>query len=159
MRFVECEGADIFKQDADILVNPVNCVGVMGKGLALDVKNRYPENFKAYALACKKKEVRLGEMHIFKNYIFYESPHPKWIVNFPTKDDWRNESDIRAVTSGLIDLVSGLKRVNVNSISIPALGCGLGRLDYTEVKKEIKDAFASLKGSNLIVYLFAPHKD
>lgn len=157
MKFIECNDKSIFNQESDLIVNPVNCVGVMGKGLALDFKNRYPENYKAYALACDRNEVKLGNMHIFKNSIFYNPPHPKWIINFPTKNDWRSDSDIRNIEIGMIALANEIKRMYIKSVSIPALGCGLGKLNYNDVKRITKDTFRSYP-SDVTIYLFEPQE-
>lgn len=108
-------------------------------------------------MACSRNEVKLGNMHIFKNSIFYNSPHPKWIINFPTKHDWRNDSDLKNIDIGMISLANEIKRMYIKSVSIPALGCGLGKLNYRDVKRIIKDTFRSYP-SDVTIYLFEPHE-
>ncbi len=119
---------DIFESECEAIVNTVNCYGKMGKGLALEFKNRYPEMFLVYKRACDEGRVKVGKMHIWKN-----------IINFPTKDHWRNPSKMEYITSGLQDLVEVIKEKGVKSIAIPPLGCGLGGLNFYLVKKQIEE--------------------
>ena len=122
---------DLLKQDdVDAIVNTVNCVGVMGKGIALQFKNKWPANFSAYEAACKAKQVRPGGMFIFDSDGLVK---PNYIVNFPTKDHWRGKSHIEFIRDGLADLVEQIKRLGIKSIVIPLLGCGNGGLPWTEV--------------------------
>lgn len=143
---------DLLKQlDVDAIVNTVNCVGVMGKGIALQFKKKWPDNFEAYSEACKKKSVKLGRM-----FIFHAGPlaTPKYIINFPTKDHWRGKSQIEFIREGLIDLVAQIKNLNIASIAIPPLGCGNGGLDWRQVKPLIEQAFAGIP--EVEVRLFEP---
>ena len=107
----------------DAIVNPVNCVGVMGKGLALEFKTRYPENFNAYKQFCKAGMLLPGSIFPFR----YDE-NPKWIVNFSTKNDWRNPSKMQWIIDGLVDLKGWLLVNNIHRIAIPALGAGQGGL-------------------------------
>lgn len=146
---------DLLKQqDVDAIVNTVNCVGVMGKGIALQFKKKWPDNFKAYASACKLKEVKLGKMFTFE---LGALATPRFIVNFPTKDHWRSASKIEDIESGLQSLVEHIAQFDIGSIAIPPLGCGLGGLPWSEVKPLIVKYLGSIE--NLEVRLFEPNDD
>lgn len=143
---------NLLKQDdVDAIVNTVNCVGVMGKGIALQFRNKWPENFLAYAEACKAKQVRPGRMFVFDSGALVK---PNFIINFPTKDHWRGKSRIEFIRDGLVDLVAQIRRLGIRSIAIPPLGCGNGGLEWTEVRPLIESAFAGLP--ELEVRLFPP---
>ena len=143
---------DLLKQDdIDAIVNTVNCVGVMGKGIALQFLNKWPENFHAYAVACKAKQVRPGRMFVFDSGALVK---PNFIINFPTKDHWRGMSRIEFIRDGLVDLVAQIRRLGIRSIAIPPLGCGNGGLAWAEVKPLIESAFAEL--TDVEVRLFPP---
>lgn len=129
---------DLLKQTSEAIVNTVNCVGVMGKGIALQFKQRWPQNFKAYAAACEDEKVRPGKMFI---YDLGEWEKPRFIINFPTKLHWRGDSKIEYIQEGLRDLVSQVERLGIKSISLPPLGCGNGGLDWRDVKRLVLDAF------------------
>ncbi len=143
---------DLLKQDdVGAIVNTVNCVGVMGKGIALQFRNKWPENFRAYEAACKAKQVRPGRMFVFDSGGLMK---PNFIINFPTKDHWRGKSRMEFVRNGLADLVAQIRRLGIRSIAIPPLGCGNGGLDWAEVKPLIESAFAALP--EIEVRLFPP---
>ncbi|KAF0164290.1 MAG: Appr-1-p processing domain-containing protein [Rhodocyclaceae bacterium] len=143
---------NLLKQDdVDAIVNTVNCVGVMGKGIALQFRNKWPENFRAYATACKAKQVRPGRMFVFDSGALVK---PNFIINFPTKDHWRGKSRIEFIHDGLVDLVAQIRRLGIRSIAIPPLGCGNGGLDWAEVRPLIESAFAALP--EVEVRLFPP---
>lgn len=142
---------NIFESDTEAIVNPVNCVGVMGKGLALQFKNKYPENFNAYFKACQSKEIQPGKVFIFK---IESEKNPKYIINFPTKKDWRNNSCLEDIESGLKSLINEIKCLKIKSISIPPLGCGLGGLDWKIVRSIIEKSFNEIK--EIEVKLFEP---
>lgn len=132
---------DLLRADVDALVNAVNCRGVMGKGLALQFKKTFPEVFAAYQVACDAGGVRIGQMHIV------ERPRsPRFVINFPTKDDWRN------IEAGLVDLVEQVKLHRTESLAIPPLGCGLGGLDWGIVRPMIVEAFAPLSGVRVVLF-------
>lgn len=121
---------DIFKDKSKALVNPVNCKGVMGAGLAKAFKDKYPEMFEEYRIECKKWNVQIGKGHIWK----HKRGRPDWILNAPTKDHWRGKSKIEYVESALDWIVEMIEEHEIESISIPALGCGLGGLNYEKVR-------------------------
>lgn len=143
---------DLLKQDdVDAIVNTVNCVGVMGKGIALQFKRKWPGNFKAYAAACKSGSVRPGRMFIHDTGGLVR---PNYIINFPTKDHWRGASKLAYVRDGLVDLVAQVDRLRIASIAMPPLGCGNGGLDWNDVRPLIEDTFAHLP--DVEVRLFPP---
>jgi len=148
---IELIQANILKADAEALVNTVNCVGFMGKGIALQFKKAHPENFDAYHKACATGEVQPGRMFIFD---LHSMLNPKYVINFPTKRDWREKSRYEDVESGLKALVADVRRLRIRSIAVPPLGCGLGGLDWRKVRPMIEKAFAPLP--NVRVLLFEP---
>lgn len=125
---------DIFSEEVDAIVNPVNCVGVMGKGLALEFKKRYPYNFREYEIACKNKEIDIGKVLCVDTTSVLR---PWWVINFPTKYHWKDKSSIAGIELGLKDLIRVMKDRDIQSIAIPALGAGLGGLEWTNVKDSI----------------------
>ena len=143
---------DLLKQDdVDAIVNAVNCVGVMGKGIALQFKHRWPANFTEYTAACKAGKVRPGCMFI---YALGGLIQPHHIINFPTKDHWRDGSRIQFIEEGLVDLVAQVRRLGIRSIAIPPLGCGNGGLRWSDVLPLIQAAFEPLH--EVEVRLFEP---
>lgn len=146
---IELRQDNLFDADVEALVNTVNTVGVMGKGIALQFKRSFPENFRAYARACKKGEVQTGEMFIFDRG---ELKRPKYIINFPTKKHWRQKSRIEYITNGLEDLVEQVNRLKIKSIAIPALGSSNGGLNWSEVRPLIEQAFAELPEVTTLIY-------
>lgn len=148
-----CRG-NLLDQQVDALVNTVNTVGVMGKGVALQVKRRWPENFKAYERAVARGEVQVGRMFVFDNGGLV-SPH--FIINFPTKEHWRSPSRIEFISEGLNDLVATIDKLEIKSIAIPPLGCGNGGLEWSEVRPLIEAAFERSPG--LDVRLFEPSQE
>ena len=147
--FIDARG-NLLKADVEALANSVNTVGVMGKGIALQFKNAFPANFKAYEAACKRQDVRLGEVFVFDNGGLMA---PRWIINFPTKGHWRARSRIRDVADGLDDLRHVIKKLEISSIALPPLGCGHGGLDWDEVRALIEER---LGGLDVAVHLYAP---
>lgn len=144
---------DIFDVDVAVLVNPVNCVGVMGKGLALQFKKRFPENFKFYRSMFERYKLRIGEVTLF---CLDTDSYPLYIINFPTKDHWKDESKIEYIEAGLVDLVSHIKIFHIKSIAIPPLGCGLGGLHWSDVKALLYKYLAEL--SDITVILYEPER-
>lgn len=132
---------DLLAADVDALVNAVNTVGVMGKGIALAFKNRFPANYQAYAAACRRGEVATGCMFVTETPALLG---PRWIVNFPTKQHWRDPSRLDWVRTGLQDLRRFLLAEGVKSVALPALGAGLGGLSWHAVRAEIAAALADL---------------
>ena len=147
--FIDAHG-NLLKADVEALANSVNTVGVMGKGIALQFKNAFPGNFKAYEAACKKQAVRLGEVFVFDNG---QLMPPRWIINFPTKGHWRARSRIRDVADGLDDLRHVIEELEISSIALPPLGCGHGGLEWDEVRSLIKERLGDL---DVAVHLYAP---
>ena len=134
---------------AEALVNTVNTVGVMGKGLALMFKEAFPENFRAYEAAVKRNEVRIGHMFVTENRALNG---PKWLINFPTKKHWRHPSRLEWIVDGLSDLRSVIQERKIQSIALPPLGCGNGGLEWTEVRPEIERALGNLQKVNILVF-------
>lgn len=133
---------NLFESDAQAWVNAVNTLGVMGKGIALQFKKTFPVNFKIYADACKKGEVKTGEMLVVKD--FNQTTGEKIIVNFPTKQDWRKPSEYSFIEAGLDDLLLIINKYQITSIAIPALGAGNGGLEWAKVKALIEQKLSHL---------------
>jgi O-acetyl-ADP-ribose deacetylase (regulator of RNase III) len=135
---------------AEALVNTVNTVGVMGKGIALMFKEAFPENLRAYIAACKKGELKVGKVFVTERQNWVGGP--KWIINFPTKQHWRNPSRIEWIEEGLKDLKRFIVGNNVRSVALPPLGSGNGGLDWQDVRALIEATLGDLKDVNVIVY-------
>ena len=148
---IEYKKGDILREDVDALVNTVNCVGIMGRGIALQFKNAFPENFRSYVAACERSEVQPGQMLTFKTG---RLTNPKYIINFPTKRHWRGKSRIEDIDAGLVSLVNEIRSLNIHSIAIPPLGSGLGGLDWSNVRPRIADSLRGL--DNVRVVIFEP---
>lgn len=146
---IEFTSGDILKDDSEAIVNTVNCVGVMGRGIALQFKNAWPENFKAYASACKRGQVQPGRMFVFETG---QLTPPRYIINFPTKRHWRGKSRIEDIDSGLTALVELIRANNIRSIAVPPLGSGLGGLDWMEVRPRIEEALQTLPDVRVRLY-------
>jgi len=128
--------ADIFETEAEAMVNPVNCVGVMGKGLAKKYKERFPAMEIDYRRAYLAKQLRLGTCHVYERSGHHRedvAPHIRWIINFPTKHHWSQPAKISYITTGLSDLRTVIRARGIRSIAIPGLGCGLGGLTWDAV--------------------------
>jgi O-acetyl-ADP-ribose deacetylase (regulator of RNase III) len=148
---IQPASGDILEAPAEALVNTVNCVGVMGRGIALQFKTAFPDNFKQYAKACKQEEVQPGRMFVTITNLLQG---PRFIINFPTKRHWRGKSRIEDIDAGLQDLARVIKERQISSIAIPPLGCGLGGLAWPIVRGRIEHALAPL--DHVQVLLFAP---
>lgn len=146
---IEHKIGDIFEEDVEALVNSVNCVGVMGRGIALQFKNRFPENFKAYVQACERDEVKPGRMFIHESGTI---TNPRFIINFPTKRHWRGKSRMEDIEAGLADLAQEIKRRRIRSIAIPPLGSNLGKLNWADVRPRIESALESLDGVDVVLF-------
>ena len=146
---IENKTGDIFGADVEALVNSVNCVGVMGRGIALQFKNMFPENFKAYAKACKRDEVKPGRMFVYESGTM---TNPRYIINFPTKRHWRGKSRIEDIDAGLDALVREIRKRNIRSIAIPPLGSSLGGLNWTGVRPRIETALEGLDDLNVMLF-------
>lgn len=140
---------DILQADTEALINTVNCVGIMGRGIALQFKNAYPANFKAYEAACKREDVQPGRMFVFATG---QLTNPRFIINFPTKRHWRGKSRMEDIDSGLVDLVRVIREYDIRSIAIPPLGSGLGGLNWSEVRRHIEHALSELADVEIVVY-------
>jgi O-acetyl-ADP-ribose deacetylase (regulator of RNase III) len=148
---IELKQGNLLDAQVEALVNAVNTAGVMGKGLALQFKKAYPEMFRDYVRVCKVGLLQIGVMHV------YEQAHgaqPRYLINFPTKEQWRSPSKVAYIEKGLAALVSEVKQREIRSIAIPALGCGLGGLEWDEVYPLIQAAFAELP--DVQVWLYPP---
>jgi len=140
---------DILQVEAEALVNSVNCVGVMGRGIALQFKKAFPDNFKAYAEACRRGEVQPGRLFVYDTGRLI---WPRYIINFPTKRHWRGKSRIEDIEAGLAALVNEIRSRNIRSVAIPPLGSGLGGLDWTKVRPLIERALAALPDVDVQVF-------
>lgn len=149
MGMIEFKQGNLLQEEAEALVNTVNCVGVMGKGIALQFKRAYPENFRQYEKACKAGEVKPGNMF---TVVTDRILNPRYIINFPTKRHWKGKSKIEDIKSGLVALITEVERLEITSIAIPPLGCGNGGLDWADVKPLIESAFASLPDVKVILF-------
>lgn len=148
---IEMTKGNIIEADAEALVNTVNCVGYMGKGIALQFKKAFPQNFQAYEKAARQREVRPGRMFVFDTCSFV---NPKYIINFPTKRHWRGKSKLKDIEAGLQALIQEIQDRHIETVAIPPLGCGLGGLDWNVVRPMIEKAFSQTP--NVRVLLFAP---
>lgn len=144
---IERGQGNLLQAQVDALVNTVNTVGVMGKGLALQFKNAFPENFAAYERACKTGEVAVGRMFVVRRLA-----SPRFIINFPTKKHWKQPSRVEYIRDGLRDLAEQIRRLEIKSIAIPPLGCGNGGLTWSEVKPLILDSLAGLPLGRVVLF-------
>lgn len=149
---IEYKKGNLFETDAEAIVNTVNCVGIMGRGIALQFKKRFPQNYKFYEAACKKQEVRPGKMLVFNTG---EIVNPKFIINFPTKRHWRGNSRIEDIESGLGALKEVIVQNDIKSVALPPLGCGLGGLEWNVVKAKMEAVLQDL--DNVKIYIFEPN--
>ena len=140
---------DMLAEDTEALVNTVNCVGVMGRGIALQFKKAFPENFRAYSEACKCNELRPGRMFLFETH---QLINPRYIINFPTKRHWRGNSRMEDVEAGLRALVDVIRERNIRSIAIPPLASGLGGLAWDEVRPRIEKSLRSLDDLQIVIF-------
>lgn len=146
---IEVRRGDVLGADVEALVNTVNCVGIMGRGIALQFKNRFPENFNAYVAACSKNEVQPGRMFVYETGML---TNPKLIINFPTKRHWRGKSRIEDIDAGLLDLARQIKARGIRSIAIPPLGSGLGGLNWDDVHPRIVSAMNGIDGVKIVIF-------
>ncbi len=139
---------DIFRSQAQTLVNSVNCVGVMGKGIALEFKKRFPDMYRDYVRRCEAKQVKLGRPYLYKSLV------PPWVLNFPTKDHWRSASRLEDIEQGLRYLEQHYREWEIRSLAVPPLGCGNGQLKWTVVGPIL---YRYLKRLRIPVELYAPN--
>lgn len=140
---------DLFDDPAEALVNPVNAVGVMGAGLAKEFRARFPANYRAYLRACKSGHVAPGRMFV---YDYGAGRSPRYIINFPTKRHWKDPSRMADIESGLAGLRRTLAERAIASVALPALGAGLGGLDWPGVRRRIEDSLGGLDGVAVTAY-------
>lgn len=144
---------NLLDAEAEALVNTVNEVGVMGKGLALMFREAYPENARVYETAAKRGEDQVGRMLVTANSLqIGPRGGPRWIIHFPTKKHWRNPSRMEWIRDGLHDLVRAVRENHITSIAVPPLGCGAGGLEWSQVRREIDGAMADLEGVDVLVF-------
>jgi len=148
---IQFKTGDILAEDVDALVNTVNCVGVMGRGIALQFKKAYPDNFRDYAGACKRGEVQPGRMFVHRTNRLVG---PRYVINFPTKRHWRGKSRMDDIESGLKALANAIPSLGISSIALPPLGCGLGGLSWSDVRPRIVQTLEQFR--DLRVVLFEP---
>lgn len=149
MGMIEFTTGDLLKSDAEAIVNTVNCVGVMGRGIALQFKKAFPDNFKAYKTACDLEQVRPGKMFIYSRQNLVG---PKYIINFPTKRHWKGKSRIEDIELGLKALARDVVDLKIRSVAVPPLGSGLGGLHWPDVRARIEDALGNMTDLKVIVY-------
>lgn len=138
---------NLFASSAQTLVNTVNCIGAMGKGIALEFKKRYPDMYKRYKQLCNENKIHIGTLWLYK------ANDGKWILNFPTKDDWRNPSDIDYIVRGLDKFISAYKKRGITSIAFPMLGCNNGGLDKSLVLMVMREYFRNLEDLEVEIYV------
>jgi O-acetyl-ADP-ribose deacetylase (regulator of RNase III) len=146
MRFTQ---GNLLEAPAEALVNTVNTVGVMGKGIALMFKEAFPDAFEEYAEACEEGQVRVGKVHVVDRGTLF---NPRYVINFPTKKHWRHPSKIEWIIDGLEDLRAVILERKIKSIALPPLGAGNGKLDWATVRPEIERALGDLTGVDIIVF-------
>jgi len=149
---IETTQGNLLKAPTEALVNTVNTVGVMGKGIALQFRQAFPEMYRAYEKACENRDVQLGRVQVFD--LGGLAGGPRWIINFPTKGHWRSPSRLADIEKGLSDLVSKVRELGIRSIAVPPLGCGNGGLNWDDVRRRIEQAFEAVP--EVRVLLFAP---
>jgi O-acetyl-ADP-ribose deacetylase (regulator of RNase III) len=149
MATVDITSGDILQANVDALVNTVNCVGYMGRGIAAQFKRRFPENFKAYEAVCKRGDLKPGQMLVYETG---QLTNPRYVINFPTKRHWRGKSRLEDIDSGLTALIREVEARKIRSIAVPPLGCGLGGLSWSDVRPRIERAFAPIPDVRVVVY-------
>lgn len=151
---IEYKIGDMFDEPTEAIVNTVNCVGVMGKGVALEFKRRWPENFRAYKRLCDSGDLSPGKLFVFENGVLVGEGYHRYLINFPTKLHWRAHSKLEFIEKGLDDLVRQVERLGIKSVALPPLGCGNGGLEWSDVRPIIVRKLAPLSDVRFVV--FAP---
>jgi len=146
---IEFKKGNLLATDAEALINTVNTVGVMGKGIALQFKKAFPENYEAYKKACDEGRVKSGHMFIVDRESL---TNPHYIINFPTKRHWKGKSKLEDIKNGLVSLVEDVKKAGIKSVAVPPLGCGLGGLSWNHVYSLMKEAFAKAPEVEWLVF-------
>jgi O-acetyl-ADP-ribose deacetylase (regulator of RNase III) len=140
---------NLLEANVEALVNTVNTVGIMGRGVALQFKLAFPENYELYRQACERGEVRIGRVF---TYDLRRLQNPRFIINFPTKEHWRGKSRLAYIDAGLVDLVREIRERGIESLALPPLGAGLGGLKWSDVFPRIRQAMADLPNVEVLVY-------
>jgi O-acetyl-ADP-ribose deacetylase (regulator of RNase III)/uncharacterized protein YwgA len=148
MTMVKVLIGNLFESKAQTWVNTVNTVGVMGKGIALEFKKRFPDMYKDYVRRCNRGDVKLGKPYLFKSLL------PPWVLNFPTKDHWRSVAKLESISQGLEYLLQNYQQWEITSLAVPPLGCGEGQLEWRIVGPTL---FRYLEKLNIPVELYAPY--
>ena len=146
---IEYKTGDILSEEAEALVNSVNCVGVMGRGIALQFKKAFPGNFNAYVARCERNQMRPGGVFVFETG---QTVPPRYIINFPTKRHWRGKSRIEDIEAGLASLTEEIRSYGIRSIAIPPLGSGLGGLDWPEVRTRLEAALKDFEDVKVVIF-------
>jgi len=139
----------LFDAKVEALVNPVNCEGIMGAGLAKEFRTRFPEASESYMAACALAALYPGRLHV---YDYKAGSVPRWIVHFPTKQSWRRPSQFEWIAWGLERLATSIQKRGIRSIALPALGCGRGGLEWLTVREEIIRHLTTLDGVEVLVF-------
>jgi O-acetyl-ADP-ribose deacetylase (regulator of RNase III) len=146
---IDLTHGDILQADVEALVNTVNCVGIMGRGIALQFRKAFPDNFKVYEAACEREAVRPGQMLVYETR---RLTGPRYIINFPTKQHWKGKSRMEFIDTGLSALVEEIRKRDIRSVAVPPLGCGLGGLSWNEVRPRIINAMNALPDVHVLLY-------
>ncbi len=149
---IEFKRGNLFEAEVEALVNTVNTVGVMGKGIALQFCKSFPEIMQPYKDACEKKTLSVGTVQTIQLPFLEGMAGPKYVINFPTKKHWKSDSKIEFVQSGLKALREEIERLQIKSIAVPPLGCGLGGLNWGDVRHEIETSLGDLSEVDVFVY-------
>lgn len=147
---IETAKGNLLKAPTEALVNTVNTVGIMGKGIALQFRQAFPEMYRAYEKACKDGDLQLGQVQVYD--LGGLAGGPRWIINFPTKGHWRADSRLEDIEAGLVDLIAQIRKLRIRSIAVPPLGCGNGGLDWKVVRPRIVEAFDALPEVQVLLY-------
>lgn len=146
---IEYVQGNVLQADVEALVNTVNCVGHMGRGIALQFKRAFPANYEAYRTVCKRGEMAPGKVFVFETE---HVTNPRYVINFPTKRHWRGKSRMTDIEAGLEDLAKQVRARGIHSVAVPPLGCGLGGLDWNEVRPRIESALSALDDVRVLVF-------
>lgn len=150
---IEYQTGDILEADAQALVNSVNCVGVMGKGIALQFKRKFPQNFRAYEKVCKNDALKPGRVFVHdRGALFASDQAPRYIVNVPTKTHWRRPSELAYIEAGMEALVDEIQQRGIASVAIPPLGCGNGGLEWERVEAIIQHHMQAVPATRVVLY-------
>lgn len=145
---------DMFKTTCEALINPCNCVGVAGRGLSFAFREMAPRNYEAYRDLCQMRMLHPGVCAVVGTGEL--GPGIKYIINFPTKDDWREPSKLEYIRSGIVDLVRAMRDFSIKSVAMPPLGCGCGKLNWAEVKNVIVEGLEYLGHDGLLFEIYEP---